>query len=608
MTAIRDTTNPFTVQTPEDISADDTISLFVNVFSDFHRIPHVGHCFLHGPRGSGKSMMFRFLQPDCQCLHHKCAVKDLPFFGIYVPIKNTSLDLAEFGRVEKQHAAVLLNEHFLVMYIAVKAFASLRTLRPESFGAGDVAAVRTFHDQEFVPLLKQSGWKGRVAKSSSFATVSDTFGAMERMCDQVFGSVITYLKRLSFANESISYTGPLCGFADFLLPLVCALRSLPFMPQAPVYLLIDDADNLNLTQTRILNSWVSSRSSSQISIKVSTQLNYKTYSTTTGRTIDAPHDYSEINISDVYTSPKSMYRKRVREIVERRLALYSIDATPEDFFPTNPVQDEAISKIADGLRAEWDAGRGSGFRADDDISRYARPDYIRGLKGRRKQGSNYSYAGFAQLVDISSGIIRYFLEAAALMFTKERGLSPKKPIRLIRHQIQSDVVKELADKYMFSEFDKLTKDEEQKRLPRDDSADRATLLRNLILSMGRTFHEILISDRSERRVFSIALYDSPKPEVAAVLDLGVQYGYFHQSTIGNKDGTGRTWLYVLSRRLAPFFLLDPTGFAGYLFVKSDDIDKAMRQPGIRLRNLKTDSDAEEREPYQLPLFETEGHS
>jgi hypothetical protein len=125
--------------------------------------------------------------------------------------------------------------------------------------------------------------------------------------------------------------------------------------------------------------------------------------------------------------------------------------------------------------------------------------------------------------------------------------------------------------------------------------------------MGRTFHEILISDRSERRVFSIALYDTPTREVAAVLALGVQYGYFHQSTIGNKDGTGRTWLYVLSRRLAPYFLLDPTGFAGYLFVKSDDLAKAMRQPGSRLRNLRIDSDAEEREPYQLPLFEMEGH-
>src|SRR5437016_4968329 len=111
MPAVTELNNPFTVQTPEGISAQDAISLFVNVFSDFPRVPYPEHCFLHGPRGSGKSMMFRFLQPDCQCLHRGCPVKDLPFLGIYVPVKNTSLDLAEFGRMEKRQASVLLNEH-----------------------------------------------------------------------------------------------------------------------------------------------------------------------------------------------------------------------------------------------------------------------------------------------------------------------------------------------------------------------------------------------------------------------------------------------------------------------------------------------------------------
>jgi hypothetical protein len=255
------------------------------------------------------------------------------------------------------------------------------------------------------------------------------------------------------------------------------MRELPFMPSGPVYLLIDDADNLNLTQTRILNSWVSSRTSAHVSIKVSTQLNYKTYSTVTGRTIVAPHDYAEVNISDVYTSPKSPYRKRVREIVEKRLLAHNTRMPPEEFFPTNAAQDEAIAKIAQQLKDDWNAGRGSGYRADDDVSRYARPEYVRSLKGKRKQGSNYSYAGFAQLVDISSGIIRYFLEAAALMFTKEQSAAKGKPIRFIRHQIQSEVVRELADKYMFAEFDKISLDELHDRPPNDEAIERATLLR-----------------------------------------------------------------------------------------------------------------------------------
>lgn len=605
MKPITDLDNPFTVQTPEDITAEDTLSLFVNVFSDFHRVPYAEHCFLHGPRGSGKSMMFRYLQPDCQCLHNSCTVAELPFFGVYVPIKNTLLDLAEFGRVEKQHASVLLNEHFLIMYIAAKTFGVLAQLKLSSQPDDYLEALRTFYAERFIPLLQDCGWKGRGAHVSKFSIPRDAFTSMENTCAQVFRAVILYLKQLSFTDEPVRYTGPLCGFADFLVPLLTSIRDLPFMPKKPFFLLIDDADNLNLTQTRVLNTWVSSRSTSIVALKVSTQLNYKTYSTTSGRTIDSPHDYSEINISDVYTSPKSMYRKRVREIVERRLRMHGVDASPEAFFPSNPVQDEAIERVAQRLRKAWNEGHGSGYRADDDVSRYARPEYIRSLKGKRKQGSNYSYAGFAQLVDISSGIIRYFLEAAALMVTKERSATRNKKVVTIRHQIQSDVVRELADKYMFAEFDKLSKDESYARSEESLDYDRATLLRNLIQSMGRTFHEILISDRSERRVFSVALYDTPSREVDDVLRFGVRCGYFHQSTIGNKDGTGRTWLYVLSRRLAPFFLLDPTGFAGYLFVKSDDLDKAMRKPGIRLRNLRLNSEVEEREPYQLSLFQGE---
>src|SRR5690606_39255584 len=108
----------------------------------------------------------------------------------------------------------------------------------------------------------------------------------------------------------------------------------PFMPRGPVYLLIDDADNLNLTQTRILNTWVSYRTSQSVSLKISTQLRYATYGTVFGTRVEAPHDYSEVLISAVYTTSKGTYNNRVREIVRRRLGSSGLpDVTPEAFFP-----------------------------------------------------------------------------------------------------------------------------------------------------------------------------------------------------------------------------------------------------------------------------------
>ena len=63
-----DYTNPFRITTPEDLTAREAVNLFVDVFSDFTQITDPGHVFIKGPRGVGKSMMFRYLQPDCQCL------------------------------------------------------------------------------------------------------------------------------------------------------------------------------------------------------------------------------------------------------------------------------------------------------------------------------------------------------------------------------------------------------------------------------------------------------------------------------------------------------------------------------------------------------------
>jgi hypothetical protein len=119
------TLNPFTVQTPEDITAEEAKSLFVDVFTDFYKVPLIGHTFLHGPRGSGKSMMFRYLRPDCQQLVMHCKLAELPFFAVYIPIKNTDLRITELDRLTAQYGDTILNEHLLCMYVATKAFKAL---------------------------------------------------------------------------------------------------------------------------------------------------------------------------------------------------------------------------------------------------------------------------------------------------------------------------------------------------------------------------------------------------------------------------------------------------------------------------------------------------
>lgn len=589
--------NPFAVQTPEDIASSDVVSLFVDVFTDFFNIPKVGHTFLHGPRGSGKSMMFRYLEPDCQCLALGKTVPDLPFFAVYISIKNTDLKLTELQRLENKHSALILNEHFLVVHIAVKLFGSLLKVPNTIEQNADTAAVTKFYDVDLKRLLRRAGWDSDLPEIPTSATLSECFSIIQELFNDQQGTVISYLRRLSFSEAPIAYSGPLCGYLDFLLPLIRGLKRLPLMPKGPVFLLLDDADNLNRTQTTILNSWVSCRTQADVSLKISTQMNYKTFLTATGQTIDSPHDFSEVNISAVYTSLKSKYFDRVSEIVSRRLKIHDLDRTPDEFFPAYDEQEQKIRDIGSKIRSEWeDSGRG--HRPSDDVVRYARPDYIASLQGIHKSGSTYKYAGFEQLVHLSSGIVRYFLESASLMYGEMQSAAGGEVLQ-IDPDVQDRVVRQQASAFLFSEFDRWSADEGD-----DDRAlNNTRKLRNLIRALGGTFHQILLSDAAERRVFSIALSEDPYPDILEVLKLGVRYGYFHQSTIGNKEGTGRTRMYILNRRLAPVFTLDPTSFAGYKFVTNSILREAMEKPNTFVGRVKRNGVNDVFDTSQLTLFE-----
>ena len=168
--------------------------------------------------------------------------------------------------------------------------------------------------------------------------------------------------------------------------------------------------------------------------------------------------------------------------------------------------------------------------------------------------------------------------------------------KYIPFRVQDDVIRKVADTYMFTRFDDLRVDERKQ----EDSTNPSvvTMLRNLLTSMGATFQNILFSERSERRVFSIALSNEPDEEIKSVLNFGVETGYLHVSTIGRKDGAGRTSLYIMNRILSPVFNLDPTSFAGYLFVTNDALRGAM----YNQRLLRVESEVSP-EPEQLKLFE-----
>ena len=455
-------TNPFSVKTPETLSAEELVDLFVP-YPEFENLQVSGHQFLDGHRGSGKSMMLRMMSPDTQTRWRKCNLSDLPYFGVYLSIKATEMSAPEYSRLEGEISGTILSEHVLTTKVLSALFSNIQAHCADYITSTLLEnELRSFVIHTLFSKLKYAGWEYPLPEESAneLESVHSTLEFIIRLIDEIHMRSVQYIKRLSLPGTP-PYQGALLGFQDVLLPVVKNLSRSKIIPHHPVYFLIDDADNLTEQQTQILNTWVFYRATDYVSLKISTQLNYKTFQTVSGASIESPHDFSKINFTSVQTgSVKERYPELVAHIVEKRLARYGSPTTnPYLFFPEDEGQNQAIKSIAEEYKQKWELGESGSYRSADDAYRYARPEYIRRLAASR-QGSTYRYAGFLQLVHVSSGIIRFFLEPAARMFTEQllkNEISNNTKLEFISPIVQDYELRKQADELVLDKFDELEK-------------------------------------------------------------------------------------------------------------------------------------------------------
>lgn len=589
-------TNPFVVHSPEDIPADEVRRLFVNVLADFSTFRNPGNSMLHGPRGSGKSMILRYLQPDCQMLERGCVVQDLPFYGVYIGVKRSELGLTELRRLQNSSIDFYLLEHLMVMQVLCRLVLTINQSL-EVIDARRVKGLQEFYDGCFLKELQYAGLRDIQPHQRTVNTCSELTGAIFSACSAMSKTISLYLKRIGLTTGE-PYDGPICSFSETLLGILGGIRQCRIISEGPIYILIDDADLLGDPLTQVLNSWIASRTTSSLCVKATTQYRYKTFRTPSGNLIETPHDYLELDTSQIYTAKNKRYYNLIEQIVKQRLKAAAIELDPTAYFPPDEKQEASVAEEEMRLRAEWET-KGRGTKPADDVSRYARPNYIQRLRGTAKSGSTYSYAGFEQLVNVSSGVYRFFLAPAAEMYDVQNEANQGASVFQISPSIQNRVIREEANRLLFKSFEQLMLDEEEIV----SGSENVQQLQNLVLSLGGIFSDILNSDRSERRVISIALTNPPTPQISKILKFGVQMGYFAESTLGNKEGTGRTRRYILSRRLCPAFTLDPYGFAGYLFMANNQLETCMRDPRLAIRTFQSQRLKDTSDALQPSLFD-----
>jgi hypothetical protein len=576
-----DNVTPFSVKTPETLPPRDVVSQFVD-HAAYHKVIAPGHTLIQGPRGSGKSMLFRYMSPACQCIARNKSVSELPFVAFVLQSKRANVQMPELDRISPTARRILI-ENLLVVMVASQACEALLEVCKLPTGNSESldAWVKKLHEV-VVNAVAEAGYElaQGPAESSPIARLKHAqvcLGVVEKAAQD-------YLADLAFDPQPKVFPKRLLNYQFFLLPLFKSMREISINTNQSFFVLIDDGDWFKDEQTRVINSWISFRTTDIISFKVTHQLEYKTYLTIGSRRIESPHDFSRVDLGSIYTH--GTYRTWVKGIVEKRLGSFEIKKSAEEFFPYDQRQMIALDKIISEIDdATWRGPKTERIR--DDRYRYARPELIRRLGGVSKQTSKFLYCGFDQLVDISNATIRFFLEAASAMYAEDLIGAKNMPLQSIKPQTQSDVVRAQADRLMRNNFDEAIKELVPDAGSNEDLTRCLKRVKNLVNVMGAAFYASLVCPvRAERRVLAFALQTEPDDEVTEVLRLAVGLSFFTESSLGRKEGYGRTKRYVLNRLIAPHFNLDPSGFSGYLWVTGDLLRTAIDKPTKALDMLR----------------------
>lgn len=543
--------NPFELVTASKLTAKEAIGLWCDD-SRLDRVRGGESCFINGNRGTGKSMLFRILQPDCQELLNPGEMRE--FLSVYFAVRDSDLMAEELELMQEHPQKSAFSESHLTLLVVRQLFVTLeKTLDVVSadsvVGLVGLAVDRITNAFDF----------SKVEAPTIIGNGPDV--VLKRLVDVLdheTARLVNNVQRQLYGPEE-GYDGPLFFFDNLLGALADLLLESTGLR---LFVLVDDGDDLPMSHTVVLNSWIARRRNSVV-FKVSTMYAYKTFETRSGSKIQQPHDFIQYDIATRFLENDSEdYVGLLRKICVKRLGQADVvDASgeavkPEDFFPEDERQKRRLEKTRARLMKEY-AKRYKGRAARDNVYRHLTSEYMKELH-RKRALQSYRYAGFNTLAILSGGLVRDFIICAQRMYDDAAGGSLDR-IRMIPPRIQNGVVRRHADNVLFG-----IEDARQKRA---GSENDWLAVSRMVVGLGATFKRKMLSDDQERRVFSFAFQSRPEPKMLERLELAVGEGYLVRGFISKKEGIGRRYLYVLTRRVAPAYSLDVSAYSGYLSVE-----------------------------------------
>jgi hypothetical protein len=576
--------NPFEHFYPENLSPQDVQKLFVKEYTEHNALTAYKHTIVEGSRGSGKSMLFKFLEPSSQKIDlggwDNFLKKGKAFIGIYINCKTGDYRKSEFEELLKigdipQIIAEKVIVHEFIMRIVEWTLKSISEQLSDRLKEDE----KSF--EMIISALDKKGLYGDTASYPRTLNGLKSIATNERK--MVRESILNFLLRYGIPNSKLEYSGNLTesSFSEdsFLFIFFTQLRQMLGTEDIPFFLLFDEAGDSMLLpiQQKIINTFIIQRIQSLVCIKVSVcPESYSTDIDLFGRYIQHIHDYDTINLDSLYTNNTRAYYQRIEGISNKRLRQAEFEITDiRKFLPQREFEIEKMKEAEEYTAQEYDNLPEDKKIADRQnyINKYAKARLFQKFLSK----SPYWYTGFDNLVHFSAGTIRSFLNPCFVMVERYIEKYPNqdmKAVKYIPYEIQWETIRKFSNDFVDKELlDRIRR--------RDMASEERRILQyifNLIEALGGAFNIRLnnISSRYPRIIsFSIKETVIEDPDLEAVLKKALQEGFFQKRWYRGKSGYEMLECYILNRKLCPRYALDLSGFQGRIELSQDILKKAV---------------------------------
>lgn len=603
--------NPFSIVAADDLELvnPDHVrqirSLFISRYTDLPTIEKHYNTILEGQRGTGKTMIMKYLAFETQILEwtqerYRPSTEFLTspenFIGVYSKLGQGVFDKTDFEAISDNSRRERIFEHRLTLLLLSDTLETMKAVF-QHFPPSSESLKRI--KQALNSLLETNGTIDACLTANDLIRATQdhiSFVSIHEV-DKYLGSVSPGGGNASEFNPSLTLSGQLIPFLKLLRE--CCGTNVPF------FLMLDDFDVLEPFQQERVFKTASSRQLSVVCFKFGIMIHgKKVLLSGEGRTFRNSDDFNRIDLDWTQGGLHEDYQKALIDIANARLTAASLRnpgwrSDLPALLPDWRKGNEIYKEIRVEMETEWDKATEKPTDSKSDyVSKYGSARFFQSL---RKKKIRMRYAGLDYITMVSSGVYRQFLEICKLIFDRAHDEGWMASDGGVRSEVQDAAVREYSEE-MIQQFSRTSGDAQA--LLRGNIEVTSSHMITLIDSLCDVFYSRLhtpagISGSGEPEIICVAVRGDLNGclEADTLLKIAVRESILHRFQYAPKSAGGPDLpAFMLNRRLGPRRDLSIRRMQGRIEVEPEDIVLAAndrKEFFKKMQGKKVDPDADE---------------